>query len=845
MTTLTYTAQDAAALAPLAEMAGGRLPTYLPFWSLVGTIGPVTFAGRGQGFTAMGRLPSTNAQVAVLALGSTWNNFTGFYAPNQLQLTQVPGEILPQPAAPAAANAQTGFVTMIQALEAALTTAVKRLAALDPFTTSLPLVVVGIGPGAPLAQLAALYLRPGNTLAQGAMSPVTEIACYAFSCPPVGDAGFQRQAGQCVASLYTVNATGIDFFPAVPTGSSLTWAGNAEPVSAKLPTYDSPWEERTAAFYAAALRESEAPAVSASPARAPTTAAATNAASYNANLAYSLAITCAVAYQRFQHPTLFTYPSTLGLSVGADIQSGDGVTWGTVFTGPSTVAVTFRGTTSFFELVQTLDGIDMSAPPWLTSGTVLTGIATVYQSLRPSLLAQLQAAFAKNPNAVLYVAGHDVGAALASLAALDLSSAPTSGIPVPAALYSFGCPPFGDFDFLQYFGKTLPQSFQIARPSDVIPKLMLNGTLFALPTAVSLAGTAPDPADGNSYHAVATYIRLLNPFVATRIAAASLAAQPEEMDVSGELTTGLAPAQADHFEAALKARNIRPGQVPAGTLDSAATPDGVLRIGWSPRGTRASSIAPVGVDGRKMDGYFAHQEIRVRSGHSLVVQAEEGHRAHLVTGRLTLEPGSRVDVQGAFTLSAAELAAPPAGSPGTTLYFVGADGAPGFAGAPGASGMDGAPGTPGSMGSSGGFGSPGGAGLPMAPATVALGLVTGTVTIVAHGGNGGPGGPGGRGGAGGRGGSGAGGGNGGNGGGGGPGGSGGAGNPVTITYQSLGTGGNFVVQQQSSVGGHGGAGGGGGLAGAGQPDGRPGVPGPTGGVGTPGTPGTVTIVQRG
>ncbi|KMO09796.1 lipase family protein, partial [Methylobacterium platani] len=746
MTTLTYTAQDAAALAPLAEMAGGRLPTYVPSWNLVGTIGPVISSGCGQGFTVMGTLPSTGAQVAVLALGSTWDNLTGFYGPEQLPLEVVPREILPEPSPPAvAAKAQTGFLSMIAALEAALTTAVKQLAALDPFQTSLPLVVVGIGTGAPLAQLAALYVRPGNTLAQGYASPVTEIACYAFSCPPIGDANFRQQAGQRVASLFTVNAAGIDFFPAVPAGSGLMPAGTAVPVNAKLPTYDSPWQERTAAFYAAALGEAQAPAATRAPARAPATAA-TGAARYDANLAYSLAITCAVAYQRFQHPTLFTYPPSLGLSVGPDIQTADGVTWGTVFSGPGTVAVAFRGTTSFVELVRTLADVNMTAPPWLTNGTVLSGIATVYQSLRPALLAQLQAVCIKNPGAVLYVAGHDAGAALASLAALDLTTAPASGIPVPTGLYGFGCPPFGDYTFLQHFGTTLAPSFQIVRPSDVVPKLMLNGNVFALPTAQSLAGGALDPANGNSYHAVATYIGLLNPFGTARIAAASLTAQAEEMDVSGELIRGLAPEQASHFEAALKARNIRPGQVPMGTLDSAATPDGVLRIGWSPRGTRASSIAPVGFDGRKMDGYFAYQEVRVRSGHSLIVQAEEGHRAHLVTARLTLEPGSRVEVNGEFTLSAAELAAPTAGLPGATLRFVGTDGGPGSAGMPGSPGMDGAPGRSGTSGSSGGFGSSGMNGTPGFAATVTLGTVTGTVTVFARGGNGGPGGAGGKGG---------------------------------------------------------------------------------------------------
>ena len=768
---------------------------------------------------------------------------------------------------PAVAQAQVGAVAMMEAMEQQVAAALTMLAALPIFKNGLPLVVTGQGVGGPIAQLAALFVRPGNTVSTGVTSPVTDLACYAFSSPMFGNQLFQQQFAPLAPNAYTVNATGIDFFASAPT-QDLAPVGALMSLSTKQPIYDSPWKERTAAFYAAALSgsalsamASTAAAVGAEAPLPPIPEADTASAriallsatprlaavAYDANLAFSLSVPCAVAYQRFQHPNLITYPTTLGYLVGPDIEgtisTGQSATWATVFYAQGSVVVAFRGSTSFLELVQVLDDPTTTLIPSLskTTGSVLNGIGTLYQSLRQNLFQAVAKQCAQQPGVTLYFTGHDVGGALASIAALDVIANSPSGIPAPTAVYGFGCPQFADWSFTQYFNQTVPASFQVARPADVAPSFILNGGVFPIKQVVPLPGGEIEPFNGNSSHSIDSYIGLLNPYGAGREAGQ----REVESAMTVSSTEGLASKQAAQFADALAARNIRPSQVPQGTLDTASMPDGILRLGWSPRGTLATTMTPVGLDGRKVDAYYAQQEIRVRSGQALVIDADNGHRAHLIASRLVLEPGARVQVYGQLTLNASELVAPSAGAPSATFEFVGQDGGAGNNAPAGMPGANGAPGMPGGMGASGGAGGAGTSGGAAPGATLALGVVSGTVTIIARGGLGGRGGTGGAGGAGGMGGSGAPGGSGGNGGPGGPGGNGGSGSSVTVTYQAYGPEGIFVVNAEPAQGGLGGPGGAGGLAGAGHPDGRAGAAGSTGTPGAGGLPSTVQIVQRG
>lgn len=261
----------------------------------------------------------------------------------------------------------------------------------------------------------------------------------------------------------------------------------------------------------------------------------------------------------------------------------------------------------------------------------------------------------------------------------------------------------------------------------------------------------------------------------------------------------------------------------AGGRTLTAGSDGHIRL--SANGASAVPVAE-GPDGAAL---FAVDAIRVGAGETLVV-ATNGRAARLDTRLLEVGEGGRV-VSGAFLEIHAERAV---FAPNSVIELVGADGGPGTPGGPGAKG------NPAGYynGGIGGIGNPGHPGDPGPGGNLFIQEISGTLTVVAGGGNGGAGGSGGAGGAGavaipgylG---------SGGNGGVGGAGGNGGEGGTVMIAYGTFVAG--SVIQPVVRGGnyGHPGAGGAGG-AGANGYSGQ-GVPGILGQPGAPGANGNPPV----
>ncbi|WP_323121965.1 lipase family protein [Burkholderia alba] len=963
MSIFSYSAQDAALMASLAEQAGSSLDNVNPppGWSVARTFSDMWYGA--QGYIVVGNLPSNGEVVAVAAMGCTWDQFTMNFRPDGLRLapvtaglpasgegvfaahtlalhkqlrtfskplhewhrqdelrrvlalpqrmrrnseafrralddwlatcpvsgsavgeTRVAGqqlldqvremlaaadpthhacalecavsrihETLMVSVAAIAGSVQVGYLTQWDGVQSALRDALIEVGRLQVFAKQYPVAFAGMTVGGPLAQMAAAYAAPGNVWGPSQLSPVTDIAVYALSSPAFCDAGFASAFDAALPTAYTVNASGVDFFPSAPTQSgstALVPIGRTQTLQAAVPTYDAPWAERTAWFYGRALgfgsyvrqpccancaeadglRDYAGFAVRATPAEyAPQTAA-------------PLSILCALAYQRFQHPGSTVAPPAPWV-YAADI-AADGVTWGAVFADPAggRIALAFRGAVSELELVQRVADASVYYPGWLkgapSDAGVGQGIGLLYDVLRGKLAAAIQAGRNKLSGDVrqLLLCGHDAGGNLASLAMLDMTQNPPSGAPAPAQVYAFGPPPFALLTFTRFFKATVPAKsvFLVARLADVVPQFMLNGTVFGVGDLVSLTGGDADPANGNSYHAISTYIALLNPGVS---AARGVKATMADLSVAAAL-----PAEAHAlFGRALAQRGIAPGQVVRGVLDSASTDDGVLRVAWSSRTQAASNLPSLGLDARRMDAYFAVESILVRPGHRLLLEADEGHALHLVAGSVVLEPGACFDVK-ARLVGNIGLLQGATGEASSQFTFVGGRGVDGAAGGDGPAGRDG---PVGSSGGTGGNAGNGGRGDHAPAGVVNVGLISGRLTVVAHGGEGGRGGRGGRGGAGGRSTGDAQGGAGGPGGAGGAGGAGGNGSLVEVYFERMSPDGSVIVDAKPSLGGLGGAGGPGGPAGAGRPDGASGVNGPSGPAGPSGSASVVTLRQRG
>ncbi|WP_081922412.1 lipase family protein [Janthinobacterium sp. RA13] len=493
----SYDAALAAELVPLATLANASLANlYLPSdWGLAYSYTGAASMGGCQYFLAVS--PASSPTMCVLVLGALWSDFIAFYTPDNHSLFLVPSSVV---GTAAAISADGGFETMYQSIRRSLWVDLAKIQRTIPaFATTLPLVVVGLGPGAPVAQLASLDLRPNKTLSP---SPVTSLQSYVYSCPPFADAAFAASFASMVPAAYRVQAP-ADLFPSQPLpASGYVQAGAQQNLAMAIPTYDSPWVERDGPYYQQLLT-GVAPVNDG----AGTTAAVPG---FDPLLAFAMAKLSAIPYQMAQHPgsTLaFTYsPYVLqqNLSVGATV-------WASLFEGPDTLVIALRGTFTWIELITLVSNAAPSSPAWLGGnyGKYAQPLVDLYASGRDSLRAALNVL----GNKPVILTGHDCGGALANLMAVDILTNPLAGNRTVASVYTFGTGPAADLTFARNYGLSRLGScnFQVARTLDIMPALQLLGAPQTLGTPVPLSGGDFDSYNGSTYHGLYNYIDLLNP----------------------------------------------------------------------------------------------------------------------------------------------------------------------------------------------------------------------------------------------------------------------------------------------------------------------------------------------
>jgi len=125
----------------------------------------------------------------------------------------------------------------------------------------------------------------------------------------------------------------------------------------------------------------------------------------------------------------------------------------------------FRGTSSTLEWITDFmaDQVDFDLIP--EGGATHRGFTELYRSARPQVMELLRQAPAGNP---LFVTGHSLGGALATLAAVDLAENSDFSAPV---VYTFAAPRVGNPVFVAAYNKAVPQSFRIANKDDIVVHL--------------------------------------------------------------------------------------------------------------------------------------------------------------------------------------------------------------------------------------------------------------------------------------------------------------------------------------------------------------------------------------
>jgi hypothetical protein len=184
-------------------------------------------------------------------------------------------------------------------------------------------------------------------------------------------------------------------------------------------------------------------------------------------------------------PEAATIPARLGAKgfqlVGSVIEGG-GLSGARAYVAfepnSKSLVVAFRGTMSDkpAELVSNaltdanakksaMDFVDVSSPharAW-RDVQVHTGFLREYGRLREAIAERVK----RHPNARIWVTGHSLGGALATLGAVDLVANHRREV----VLYTSGSPRVGGSDFRAAFDATVPTAFRVALQLDLVPKI--------------------------------------------------------------------------------------------------------------------------------------------------------------------------------------------------------------------------------------------------------------------------------------------------------------------------------------------------------------------------------------
>lgn len=132
--------------------------------------------------------------------------------------------------------------------------------------------------------------------------------------------------------------------------------------------------------------------------------------------------------------------------------------------GQQTIYVSFRGSESIKNWVDNLDAI-LTNYPLCTKCEVHKGFYKAEQSCFADVLFVVQTLKAKYPNYSVVLTGHSLGAALATLTAMDLVKAGVSNV----KLFNFGSPRVGNTNFANFADTYLTSHSRVTHHKDMVP----------------------------------------------------------------------------------------------------------------------------------------------------------------------------------------------------------------------------------------------------------------------------------------------------------------------------------------------------------------------------------------
>ncbi|WP_316503337.1 MULTISPECIES: lipase family protein [Paenibacillus] len=178
-----------------------------------------------------------------------------------------------------------------------------------------------------------------------------------------------------------------------------------------------------------------------------------------------LAAVCGQTYVQFaSEDGSFVVPSPYTVSHIIRAKSITNVweTFGFILEAPEEIIIAFRGTVTTTNWIS--DALASQKKFRYISDNCFThrGFTAIYSSAREELLRALGKL---PPEKILYVTGHSLGAALATLCAVDTAANTAFKSPL---LYTYGSPRVGDPDFAKACIAYVPNSWRFANTFDVV-----------------------------------------------------------------------------------------------------------------------------------------------------------------------------------------------------------------------------------------------------------------------------------------------------------------------------------------------------------------------------------------
>lgn len=164
---------------------------------------------------------------------------------------------------------------------------------------------------------------------------------------------------------------------------------------------------------------------------------------------------------------IFLMPS--GYKLVGDIttaqQNSSNDRFGFLIVSDQCAVLAFRGSSTSMDWVHDFIAQQTEFTPIENAGNTHKGFTDIYLSLREQIF-QLLALIP--PELPLFITGHSLGGALATLAAVDIATNTIFSSPI---VYTFGAPRVGDPSFVKYYNYTVPIHWRIQNKYDIVPHL--------------------------------------------------------------------------------------------------------------------------------------------------------------------------------------------------------------------------------------------------------------------------------------------------------------------------------------------------------------------------------------